>query len=127
MKTQQTTVTHAELLARFTAADAQAISDIAKKKKISIAKAIAQHERAAPAPVETAQVEVTKIPTGMTAKKAAAAKAAAEKAAKKSAEKFTVGRNLKMVKGRGIDAKIKLLVATIQGSPTRTQRATGPS
>jgi len=30
--------------------------------------------------------------------------------AKKSAEKFTVGRDLKMVKGRGIDAKIKLLV-----------------
>jgi hypothetical protein len=49
MKTQQTTVTHAELLARFTAADAQAIRDLAKQKKISIAKAVAQHERAAPA------------------------------------------------------------------------------
>ena len=44
MTTQKTTA-HAELLARFTAADAQAIRDIPKQKKISIAKAIAQHKR----------------------------------------------------------------------------------
>jgi hypothetical protein len=54
----------------------------------------------------------------MTGQKAAAAKVAAEKkAAKKTTEKFTAGRDLKMVKGRGIDAKIKLLVATYPRKP----------
>jgi hypothetical protein len=41
-------INHADLLARFTAADAQAIRDLAKQKKISIAKAI-EHEQSRPA------------------------------------------------------------------------------
>jgi hypothetical protein len=43
--TTTATATHADLLAPFSVGDAKTIKDIAKKKKISIAKAIAQHER----------------------------------------------------------------------------------
>jgi hypothetical protein len=130
--TANDTMSHAELLAAYNSISPTKRNAMFKSKEEALARinalvpaaVEATPEISEAAPEVTPEVTVTKIPTGMTAKKAAAAERAAakkaalaeteatksKKSAKKSAEKFTVGRDAKMVKGRGIDAKIKLLV-----------------
>jgi hypothetical protein len=110
MTTQKTTTTHADLLARFTAAAAQAIREIAKRKKISIAKAILQHDRDATpvAPEVAPEAQLADGPDGLVLaeaqKKSKKSKAAAAPAT------FTVGeQDPKNVKARNPNAVIKLI------------------